>query len=373
MTTKDDEFEVIELSMLDKRKFYPLSGLGSFTVHSMLYPLVLLRIRLQLQEGAHLYTGLAHATSCILREEGFRGLYSGYFVKSAQIISSVFYASTYETVRHMSSGIPGLSQTQRSFIGGGVASMLLQTVLVPVDVISQHLMVLSRTSSISPCSSSAPQAIAPTVKLKAKSSVQSVMTDVRLEQVRSLSPIRLSASELSTSWARFRAVTSYVAHKHGIRGFYNGYVISLFTFVPSSAMWWAFYDKFCRLIASTVSKLDDALFASNATNSSGSPLVPRLAIQLIAAPLAGIASAALVNPIDCVRVRMQVGNLSFRETTRILWAKEGIRWFAKGLSARLLQTSVFSFWLILIYEPVKLFCLKNEYRGRFRNPSSSEW
>ncbi|GAA50965.1 solute carrier family 25 member 44 [Clonorchis sinensis] len=68
----------------------------------------------------------------------------------------------------------------------------------------------------------------------------------------------------------------------------------------------------------------------------------------------------------------QVGNLSFRETTRILWAKEGIRWFAKGLSARLLQTSVFSFWLILIYEPVKLFCLKNEYRGQFRNPAG-EW
>ncbi|VDP94974.1 unnamed protein product [Echinostoma caproni] len=74
-------------SMLKKRVFVPLSGLGSFTVQTLLYPLVLLRIRLQLQEGVQVYRGLIHATSCIIREEGFRGLYNGYFVKSAQIVS----------------------------------------------------------------------------------------------------------------------------------------------------------------------------------------------------------------------------------------------------------------------------------------------
>ncbi|VEL07469.1 unnamed protein product [Protopolystoma xenopodis] len=33
--------------------------------------------------------------------------------------------------------------------------------------------------------------------------------------------------------------------------------------------------------------------------------VPRLAVQLLAAPMAGISAAVIINPIDCIRVRMQ--------------------------------------------------------------------
>ena len=42
----------IEWEMLDKRKFYPLSMMSSFTVRCFLYPLTLIRTRLQVSCGA---------------------------------------------------------------------------------------------------------------------------------------------------------------------------------------------------------------------------------------------------------------------------------------------------------------------------------
>ncbi|CAH8463282.1 unnamed protein product [Heterobilharzia americana] len=88
MSDDRGKFEVIELSMLKKHIFFPLSGLGNFTAQTVLYPFVLLRTRLQLQEGAQVYRGLMHAISSVIREEGFRGLYSGYFIRPFHIFST---------------------------------------------------------------------------------------------------------------------------------------------------------------------------------------------------------------------------------------------------------------------------------------------
>lgn len=53
----------------------------------------------------------------------------------------VFYVSTYEGVRHV------LAQKQidsriRALVAGGSASLVGQTIIVPFDVISQHLMMM---------------------------------------------------------------------------------------------------------------------------------------------------------------------------------------------------------------------------------------
>lgn len=55
--------------------------------------------------------------------------------------AGVFYISTYEGVRHL------LTQRQvdgriKAFVAGGLASMVGQTIIVPFDVISQHLMMM---------------------------------------------------------------------------------------------------------------------------------------------------------------------------------------------------------------------------------------
>uniref|UniRef100_A0AA85JGP4 Solute carrier family 25 member 44 n=1 Tax=Trichobilharzia regenti TaxID=157069 RepID=A0AA85JGP4_TRIRE len=339
-------FEVIELSMLKKHIFFPLSGLGNFTAQTVLYPFVLLRTRLQLQEGAQVYRGLIHALSSVIREEGFRGLYSGYLVRSFHIFSGTIYVSTYEVARHACSVFPALSPVHRSFIGGGVASCVAQSFFVPVDVVSQHLMVLNRN------------------RFHAN---MSCISSTNIKDFHPLTPVQLSQREMDSNWGRLRGVIRYIKQTHGIKGFYKGYLISMCTFVPSSALWWSFYDKFCILIHFISTKIwkepiPDSMLSPS--NSDSSP-IPRLMIQLVSAPLAGISSAVIVNPLDVVRVRMQVSHMPFKQSAINLWQTEGIRWFSKGLSARLVQTTIYSFWLVLVYEPMKIFCLKDDYRDRF--------
>lgn len=87
---------------------------------------------------------MADAWKKIYTSEGVGGLYRGFWISSIQIVSGVFYITTYEGVRHML-GQSGFSHRLRALVGGGTASLVGQTIIVPFDVLSQHLMVLGFT------------------------------------------------------------------------------------------------------------------------------------------------------------------------------------------------------------------------------------
>lgn len=53
----------------------------------------------------------------------------------------MFYISTYEGVRHILSH-QNIDSKVRALVAGGLASVVGQTIIVPFDVISQHLMML---------------------------------------------------------------------------------------------------------------------------------------------------------------------------------------------------------------------------------------
>lgn len=91
------EFRVIEMGMLNKSLFFPLSSAGYLTCHWMLYPFTMIRTRLQVQEKNSLYRGMFHAFRVISTEEGVRALYRGVYVKSVQVLSGIFYIGTYES------------------------------------------------------------------------------------------------------------------------------------------------------------------------------------------------------------------------------------------------------------------------------------
>lgn len=80
----------------------------------------------------------------IHKVEGFSGLYRGFWISSIQIVSGVFYVSTYEGVRHLLTDTPvgHMDSKVKALIAGGAASLVGQTIVVPFDVLSQHLMVL---------------------------------------------------------------------------------------------------------------------------------------------------------------------------------------------------------------------------------------
>ena len=85
--------KTVEWEMLDKRKFFPLSMMSSFTVRCFLYPLTLIRTRLQVQKGKEVYSGTFDAGRKIMQTEGLRGLYRGFLISAAQIVSGLAYGN----------------------------------------------------------------------------------------------------------------------------------------------------------------------------------------------------------------------------------------------------------------------------------------
>lgn len=57
---------------------------------------------------------------------------------------------------------------------------------------------------------------------------------------------------------------------------------------------------------------------------------------------------------------------SIRSAFTELWAEEKLRMFFKGLSARLVQSAVFSFSIILGYETIKRISINDQYKHQVR-------
>ncbi|KAF4517006.1 hypothetical protein B566_EDAN009679 [Ephemera danica] len=306
----------IEWEMMDKRKFFPLSMLSSFSVRCALYPLTVVKTRLQVQQHNEAYRGMIDACMKIHQHEGMKGLYKGFWVSAAQLISGVFYISTYEGVRHLLSEHGIVSDSRiRGMVGGAAASLVGQSIVVPFDVISQHLMMLGHIKGADRLSN--PLGIV----VEGKTRLQLAL-----------------------------AVTGEIYARDGLRGYYRGYTASLCTYVPNSAMWWLLYhfyqDELHRLLP------------------AGSSL---LVIQCMSGTMGGFTTTLLTNPLDIVRARLQVQRLgSMSRTFSVLWREERLRIFTKGLSARLVQSAVYSFAVILGYESIKRISVNEEYRPLVR-------
>lgn len=152
----------------------------------------------------------------IYQNEGARGLYRGFWISSFQIVSGVFYISTYEGVRHLLTQ-RGAGDRTKAILAGGCASLVGQTIIVPFDVISQHMMVLGMVGhNINPLG------INPYAK----------------------------KSELAIQIAR------EIFRRDGFVGYYRGYAASLLAYVPNSALWWGFYHFYQGMLASLVTSTE---------------------------------------------------------------------------------------------------------------------
>lgn len=313
--------KTVEWQMLDKRKFFPMSMASSFTVRCLLYPLTLVRTRLQVQQRNDLYTGTFDAFRKIVKTEGYSGLYKGFFVSALQVVSGVLYVSTYEGVRYILESYKVTNNDKvKAFIGGGCASLVGQTIVVPIDVMSQHMMLLGYTIS----------------------------KTANAKHANFYNPLGIVVQNRSRVQI-FRDIARTIYVKDGARGFYRGYLASLFTYVPSSASWWTFYQLF-----------QDTLSVFIPCNSS----VPYTLVQCLAAMSSGCVSCFLTNPLDLVRARVQVNRRPIPETARLLWDQEGTKIFTKGLTARMSASALYSLAIIFGYESVKRWSVHAEFKDK---------
>ena len=198
--------------MLDKQKYFPLAALSGVTVRTILYPFSLIKTRLQVQKHSKLYLGTFDALRHIVKTDGLRGLYYGFCVNNLAMVSQMTFLTTYEAIRQRlteSQVLP--SSRQRAFVAGGCASFVAQTIVVPIDVISQHLQMLP----------------------------------VRHGNLLKLNVCDAPGEQFTTRIGAARSVISGIYNQHGLGGFYKGYTMSVAMFAPTSAVWWFSYDLYC--------------------------------------------------------------------------------------------------------------------------------
>lgn len=198
--------QIIEWEDLDKRKFYSFGLFMTMTIRATVYPATLIRTRLQVQRGKSLYGGTFDAFFKILRSEGFRGLYRGFMVNTFTLISGQAYITTYELVRKYVSQYSE-DNTVKSLVAGGSASLVAQSITVPIDVVSQQLMMQGQGQHL---------------------------TRFRLGS-------NTDTGKTKKVFGQTRNIVAQIFAADGFRGFYRGYVASLLTYIPNSAVWWPFY------------------------------------------------------------------------------------------------------------------------------------
>ncbi|CAL8361969.1 unnamed protein product [Gadus morhua 'NCC'] len=300
---------IIEWEDLDKRKFYSFGVFMTMSIRATVYPATLIRTRLQVQKGKSLYSGTFDAFFKILKREGVRGLYRGFMVNSFTLISGQAYITTYELVRKYVSNYSS-DNTLKSLVAGGSASLVAQSITVPIDVVSQQLMMQGQEGH-------------PTrFQLEAK--------------------VREGMSK--RMFGQTRDIISQIFAADGFRGFYRGYVASLLTYIPNSAVWWPFYHFYAEQL------------------SKWAPTdCPHLLLQAVAGPLAAATASTVTNPMDVVRARVQVeGRSSIVETFKQLITEEGAWGMSKGLSARIISSAPTAIVMVVGYETLKKVSLRPE-------------
>ena len=189
---------------LDKRRFLQ-NGLVLFTsVTTALYPLTVIKTRQQADrlppDG-----GMLSAVRKLARAEGLRGLYRGY---STVVVGTLpirgLYLSVLEVTKarcrawEAPAALPEALRTGAAdFVAGATASCVTQCLVIPVDVISQRLMV--------------------------QGSVQ------------------VGGSQPDVVYRNGWAAARGIVKTEGLAGLYRGAGASLAIFVPSSGLWWGAY------------------------------------------------------------------------------------------------------------------------------------
>ncbi|KAH9292977.1 hypothetical protein KI387_041833 [Taxus chinensis] len=197
----------INWEMLDKSKFF-IFGAALFSgVSATLYPVVVLKTRQQVS--------LTHQ-SCmsvgvnILRHDGFSGMYRGFGTSlMGTIPARALYMSALEITKSNVGNTAvrlGFSEPVAAAVANAAAglsaAMAAQLVWTPVDVISQRLMVQGGQGM----------------------------------------------SQISTNYSGGIDAFRTIIKTDGLRGLYRGFGMSILTYAPSNALWWASYCMTQRMV-----------------------------------------------------------------------------------------------------------------------------
>ncbi|KAL5219050.1 hypothetical protein ABZP36_019734 [Zizania latifolia] len=297
----------VNWEMLDKSRFFVLGAALFSGVSAALYPAVVVKTLLQVAPPPQ---GATATAAAILRRDGLRGFYRGFGASLAGTVPAraLYMAALEATKSSVGSAAVSLGVSEpvasaaASAAGGVSAAIAAQVVWTPVDVISQRLMV--QTSST----------------------------------------------------CRYRGgVDAFkkILLADGVRGLYRGFGLSIVTYAPSNAVWWASYAMAQRFIWRFV----------GAERSESYPSL--MAVQGASAALAGGASALVTMPLDTVKTRIQVmetearaARPTLKSTVRGLLKEGGWAACYRGLGPRWGSMSLSAATMVTTYEFLKRLSAK---------------
>lgn len=294
---------------LDKSKFYIFGPLIFSAVRLATHPAMVVKTRLQTQQATSRYLSTGHAIRSIIRDEGARGLYSGFGVNSLSLLSGQVYITVFEKLKSYAAHVaPDRPEAMRTFMAATTSSMIAQGIGNPIDVVAQTRMVQG-----------------------------------------------------SAATGTLFQLASKIYGESGFRGFYRGYSASLMQNAPSSAVWWTSYGWFRSMGMRTVAARYDAA-------GQCQPTWTNRFVETLSGAAAGSCVAILGSPLDVIRTRVQVGGGTLSGVVRELVKNEGVRGFWKGLSARWLMLAPNGAIMMTAYELIKRLSVKT---GQDDSPSSS--
>ncbi|XAR49906.1 hypothetical protein NMG60_11004089 [Bertholletia excelsa] len=323
----------IDWQMLDKSKFFFLGAALFSGVSATLYPVVVLKTR---QQVAQSQVPCIKTAFSIVRYEGLRGLYRGFGTSLMGTIPAraLYMAALEVTKSNVGTATVGLgfqettAATIANAAAGLSAAIAAQLVWTPVDVVSQRLMVQGGGNPKLPNASSC----------KYLGGVDA-----------------------------FRKILSI----DGPRGLYRGFGISILTYAPSNAVWWASYSVVQRLVWGGIGCYfckKNYVSNENGVNTFRPDSKTVMVVQGVSAAMAGGVSALITMPLDTIKTRLQVldGDENGRrgptigQTVRNLVREGG--WMAcfRGLGPRWASMSMSATTMITTYEFLKRLSAKNQ-------------
>jgi len=250
-------------------------ALAGITEHAVMFPVDSIKTRMQVfaTSPAAVYTGVGNAFTRISSTEGMRALWRG--VSSVILGAGPAHAvhfGTYEAVKELAGANEAGNHWIATSVAGASATVASDALMNPFDVIKQRMQVH-------------------------KSEFRSVFTCARV-----------------------------VYRNEGLNAFYVSYPTTLTMTVPFTAVQFTVYEELKRLL-----------------NPSGaySPTT-----HMIAGGLAGGIAAGVTTPLDVAKTLLQTrgssadaeirGTKGMMDAFRIIWQRDGMKGFARGLTPRVM-------------------------------------
>ncbi|KYQ91678.1 mitochondrial substrate carrier family protein [Tieghemostelium lacteum] len=324
-------YKQIQWDDLDPKKYYFYNFILSGCIDVSMYPLDIIRTRLQVQgssniaQSFHHYNGTFDGFKKLYKYEGLKGYYKGFFTSELGYLSSrAIYFGTYEVVKQSLqrwSNKPDKSDLLYiTSLSGATAEICASCIWVPFDLVTQTLQ------------------------------IQGKLTEPK--------------------YKNGPHVFHSIYKERSIRGLYRGFGATMIRNVPYSGIWWGTYELSkeklhkCNIREYLNLKQRKDQFLNVHVDDGYKVHNEDPLVHFISGFTAAVIATTLTNPLDVAKTRLQTGvfesmkNTNFYTVIRDTIKKEGVRALWKGLVPSLLTSAPYSMISIFLYEEVKKLSLK---------------